>query len=437
MPIEEGIRAATDYQIDELTITGSSGRVVDLREVMRELILYEDLFSNTMTGTLFISDTNDIINLLPIVGGEYISLAVTKPSSPTKIQKTFRVYKITNRSKASPSSEDYILNFCSEEVVLSESTLISHSFQGQTISEIVQDIATKYLKIDSKKFPTAALTSTTGTFDVVIPFWTPFYTINWLARMARTSAAPGCSFMFFEDSQGYHFNSIELLTQQTPVQVINFMPMNLAGTTREKAEKSDTQMRFESAEAYELTNAPDLLRSISSGSYASRLMRVNILDQQFKVMDLDGIEFFGRTKHTNTNTFMQPCKDRMRVEQNKRHDAYYRVAVDTLKVETWMLQRNAYISALHGFQMKISLPGNLGLRVGQVVSLNLPSASIGTEEKKPMDFLFSGNYLITAVQHKIDRNKHICIIELSKDSIQAPLPPPLEDKPFIDKLRQS
>jgi hypothetical protein len=437
MPLEEGIRAATDYQLDELTITGSSGRSVDLREVMRELILYEDLFSNVMTGTLFISDTQDIINLLPIVGGEYLSIGVSKPSSPIKVLKTFRVYKITDRSKASPSSEDYILNFCSEEMILSESTLISHSFKGQSVSGIIEDIANKYLKIDTKKLPVSAITSTTGTFDVVIPFWTPFYAINWLSRMARTALAPGCSFMFFEDTAGYHFSSIELLTQQKPVQVINFMPMNLAGTTREQGQKSDTQMRFESGEDYELVNAPDLLRSISSGTYASRLMRVNILDQQFKHTDLDGIEFFGRTKHTNNNTFMQPRTDRMRVQQNKRHDAYYRVAVDTLKVETWMLQRNAYISALHGFQMKVSLPGNFGLRVGQVITLNLPTASIATQEKKPIDLMFSGNYLITAVHHKFDRNKHICIIELSKDSITAPLPPPLEGKPFIEKLRQS
>lgn len=102
MPNADGLIYATDFQLDELTLTSSSGQQVDLRLVMRELILYEDLFANVMTGSVFISDTQDIINLLPVIGGEYLSVTLLKPSTTAKIQKTFRIYKITNRRKASP-----------------------------------------------------------------------------------------------------------------------------------------------------------------------------------------------------------------------------------------------------------------------------------------------------------------------------------------------
>lgn len=52
MPISDGLQYATDFQLDELTITSSSGQRVDIREILRELVLYEDLFANAMTGKI-------------------------------------------------------------------------------------------------------------------------------------------------------------------------------------------------------------------------------------------------------------------------------------------------------------------------------------------------------------------------------------------------
>lgn len=432
-----GIQYAAEFRLESLTIIGASGRYVDLHEVMRELNIYEDLFSNTLTGSLFISDTQDLINVLPITGAEYLILSLVKPSTPWKMSKTFRIYKITDRRKGTQSSEDYVLHFCSEELILSESLKISKSYKGLTVSTIVKNIARDYLKIDATKFPSSELTQTIGNFDVVVPFWSPFYTINWLSRMARTGNSPSCSFVFFEDSQGYHFNSIEAMSQQEPIQIVNFMPMNLAGQTKEKSPKPDIQMRLESAEEYELTNAPDLLRSISSGMYAGKLTRVNTLDQQIKTTKVSGTDLFGKTKHTNKNTFIQTAEDRTNDTQTDHHDAFYRVAADNLKVETWMLQRNVYLSSIHGFQVKVVLPGNMNMRVGQVVQMNLPSATGGRPEEKSMDKLFSGKYLITAIRHKVDRVKYVCVLELSKDSIETPLPVPLEGSVAINKIRRT
>jgi hypothetical protein len=437
MPTQDGIQYASEFQLDALTIVSASGGVVDLREVMRELNLFEDLFSNTMTGSLFIADTQNLINILPIVGVEHLIVTLIKPSSPWKISKTFRIYKITDRRKSGAASEDYILHFCSEELILSESLKISKSYKGMTVSSIISDITTNYLKIDSLKFPLSALTATVGNFDVVIPYWTPFQAINWLSRMAHTGTTTGCSFVFFEDGLGYHFNAIETMSQQEPLQIVNFMPMNLAGETSEKGDKSDTQTRLESAEEYELNQAPDLLKSISGGMYASKLRRVNTLDQQIKTTTQNGIEFFGRTKHPNKNTFMQTGQDRTRVIQPEHFDAFHRSVVDNLRVETWLLQRNAYMAALHGFQVKVSLPGNMNLRVGQVVVLNLPSASIGLKDQKPMDTLFSGRYIITAIRHKVDRTKYACVLELSKDSLEVALPGPLEGSSAMKTIRQA
>jgi hypothetical protein len=437
MPQSDGLQYAAQFQLDSLTIVSASGGTVDIREIMREVNIYEDLFSNAMTGSVFMNDTQDLINLLPITGNEYLVLTLVKPSTTWRIQKTFRIYKISDRRKNTPGAEDYVLHFCSEEVILNQSIKISTSYKQMKISAMIKDITLNFMKIDPKKFPASELIETTGNFDVVVPFWDPFFTINWLARMARTANFPGCSFVFFEDSRGFHFNSIESMVTQEPIQVINFAPMNMAGQTGEKEDNSDTEIRLQSAEDIELTQTPDTLNGINTGQFASKLMRVNILDQQVKESVLAGVDFFNTTNHPNRNTFLLDPKNRLNLLQSEQHDAYYRVAVDNNKVETWMLQRNAYLAALHAFQVQVSLPGNMNMRVGQVITLNLPAASIGRREEKPMDRLYSGNYLITAIRHKIDRVKYSCIVELSKDSLDNPLPGPLEGNPTMNKLRQS
>jgi len=437
MPNQDGLQYAAQFDLQSLVLVGSSGQQIDVREIMYELNIFEDLFSNTMTGNLFLSDTQNIINLLPIVGVEHLVVTLVKPSTNWKIEKVFRVYKISNRTKKSAASEDYLLHFCSEEMVLNEGIKISNAYREAKISTIIGDIAYKYLKIDKKKFPQSELLETFGTYNIVLPYWTPFYAINWLSRMAQVSTAKSCSFFFFEDSDGYHFNSLEMLSQQSPIQNINFTPLNMAGETGEQGRETDTEQRLQAAESYEMVRAPNLLRSLSGGQYAGKLLRVNVLDQQVKVSTLDGDIFFNNTKHLNPHPFIQNNKLRTDIPLTKSYESFYRVMVDVNKPESWVLQRNAYITGLHGFQFKVVLPGSMHLRVGKVVNLNMPAASLGTKEKKPMDNLYSGNYLITAIRHKITRTNYACVVELSKDSLKSGIAAPLEHNPAMKRLRDT
>jgi len=431
MPILDGVAKATDCSIEELLLVGTSGRSVDLREIMVELNLHEDLFGNTMNGSLLVQDTNNLINQLPIIGMEFLMITVSKPSSPWKIKKVFRVYKISDRQKDT-TTERYILHFCSEEAIVSESVKISKSYKGQTISAMVRDICMTYLKINPKKLQSTDILDTQGTFDIVIPYWRPFYAINWLARMGKTAQAASASFVFFEDSQGYHFKPIETLTQQEPLQAINFMPVNFAG---EKEEKSDTTIKHESAFEYEMHNSPDMLRGFGIGTYAGKLTMVDPFAQKITLSSTDSSTLFKQTKHLNNFPHLQLNEDRTNKSVTEHHESFFRVASNKLKPDTWLLQRNSYLAGLHGFQMKVALPGNIILRAGQVVQANFAVGGTPSRESKLIDELYSGNYLITAVRHKIQRTHYVCILEISKDSLTSSLPAESFGSPAMNAIR--
>ena len=69
-------------------------------------------------------------------------------------------------------------------------------------------------------------------------------------------------------------------------------------------------------------------------------------------------------------------------------------------------------------KIEIVVPGRLDYTVGLKIDINLfksePSNKEDTESK---DVMFSGSYLISAVNHYINRNSHECTLELVKDSL--------------------
>ena len=87
-----------------------------------------------------------------------------------------------------------------------------------------------------------------------------------------------------------------------------------------------------------------------------------------------------------------------------------------------MLQRNMFLAGLHLHRLRLSLPGNLDLTVGALVFCHIPVATGHTDPEKLLDATYSGVYLITAVHHKLDRQKHVSLIEVMKDSRIGPLP---------------
>ena len=84
------------------------------------------------------------------------------------------------------------------------------------------------------------------------------------------------------------------------------------------------------------------------------------------------------------------------------------------------LQRRLYeIHEKNDFIISIEVAGRLDYTVGQIVFLDVIQVRpIKKDEPKEdiQDKIYSGKYLITAINHCITREKHECSIELAKDS---------------------
>ena len=99
-----------------LKLISSNGIVVDLNDYLVEFNLVEDIFTNFLHGQILISDSNNILTKLPIVGDEVLIVSYGTPSLDSYFKKVFHVYSVTDQKTVSDNNTQiYILHFCSME----------------------------------------------------------------------------------------------------------------------------------------------------------------------------------------------------------------------------------------------------------------------------------------------------------------------------------
>ena len=146
------IQYAGEYELQELKLYSSTGNVIDLTTTTIEINLFEDMNRTSMSGSVIIADTNNLILNTPILGQEYVSLKIKTPSLDGEeinfTDHVFCAYKIGVRSDLSQSSELFEIHLTTPELQKNIRTRISKSYTG-TIDEIVTDVIRNELFVNS------------------------------------------------------------------------------------------------------------------------------------------------------------------------------------------------------------------------------------------------------------------------------------------------
>lgn len=418
-----------DYALVNLTLlTGVA--TFDMKTLMVELSYHEDIFNNTASGYLTVTDSMGYIETLSLTGNEFIRMTFGKTSNDGNwIDKLFRVYKVDKRKlENNMNTETYSLYFCSEEVLLSEQYKLSKAYPNQSISENVTDILKNVLKVPDKKI--AVIEPTYGVYSFVVPTIKPFDAINWMSTYARPTAdKPGSDMLFYEDKFGFNFRSIQSLLLNPLYKTYSYDPKNLAS--------QDINKKLNNVTTYEILDSYDALKGINSGIFANELISANPLTRKKTVTKFNYFEYISKSKKLNeypiSNNFQNRFGDTVgdtsqavlklvfsNFDQNSDPYIASQPAGGSSRdvfAETYIPYRTAQLSLANYTRMKISLPGDPGLTVGQTICFNLLSRKPNVKE---LDKYYSGNYLITAVRHLINFSEYKTILEITKESTTTP-----------------
>jgi hypothetical protein len=440
------VRYPSDYNLKQLTLFTSmvgDNSAIDLMTFLLEINLYEDIYSSSITGEVVINDALGLISNYLLNGTEFIQIQLQKTSQDdVYISRNYRVYKMSKRQISDSNQyEVYVLNFCSEELLISENYRLSKSAKGKMIHEIIIDVLTNYIKTKKDFY----WDPTRGVYDFILPNKKLFETINWLSTYAQPLSGSSADMLFYENSQGYHFHSLQTLYSQSPYQTYKFDPKNINNTPG----KIDIQEQLTNVFDFEMLNFFDTLDAASNGTFANKVIGVDVLTRTiyngtFEYNNYNG-KLLNSQKLTNgyqdrlgatigtiapvipagleTGTLRMSPSNKDQKENDyitQKIDAIDTVANDIM-LEVYLPNRVSQLALANYMRIKITIPGDPNILAGSVVTFNTfaisPVTFSQTGNQRTLDPLYSGNYLVTAVRHIVKNNGYITVLEMCKDSV--------------------
>lgn len=413
------VSIAGDVSIDEVTIVTSLGLAQEITNQVVAIEIYEDIFANFITGKLFVRDSQELSNFLPLVGEEVVRMAVTTPSLPEEQGYTaeFFVYKMDDKAKMAERELIYVLHFISKEAIADLNKKLSKAYGGK-VSDIAKTlIEDKYGLETTKK---SNIEETNNQTKFISNWWRPTQCLQYACDTAvNLNNSP--SYVFFENKYGLNFVSLESLYTGSPIKQRFVWDQY----TREVSDASGSAARdigkdYQRVLELDTPNTFNYMERLESGMYGSELITYDILTKQYTHVGYiaGDPEKDGNVKRLNDNPLWsenRPARMKAVMIYGSKYYNNFDGFDDVTNTRT-VQKRKSLLAQAEGHKVNITVFGRTDYSVGQRVYLSVPKNTQIKKEDDAEDKLLSGNYLVAALCHFITREGHKCTMELIKDS---------------------
>lgn len=425
MQPSESIRFAGDVNLDKIEIVSSNGFIQNVTNQIIALEIFEDLFSPFITGNVVLKDSLDLANLFPFTGEEYINIAVRTPTfeDPAKIINTqYYIYKMSDRELMGDRSVVYILHFISSEGIADLNKKISKTYGGK-ISDIANVLMTdKLYGLETKK--KVFIEATANNVNYISNYWSPVRNLNYIAGNAANNKG-AVDYIFYENRFGFNFNSLEYLYQQ-PVKQEFIYDAYSRDFTPDGRSIRNVEEDYKRIVEISIPEAFDYMDKNRSGMFSSRMISYDLTTKQYINKTFDLLTGFKDTAHLNE----YPIASKKNINRPNsllftypKYFNNFNNYKDVTNAHT-VQKRMSSLKAAEATKVQITVPGRTDYTVGMKVKLTLNKINPITKDENNSDItdkLFSGMYIIAAINHYINRQKHECTIELIKDSYSIDL----------------
>lgn len=437
------LQYAGEYKISELKLFTSSGNVVNLSQIYSSIIIYEDIFNSSMTGSILLVDTNNIIMNMPITGQDFISLKIETPGLEEHAldytETTFTITKI-DRKESLKNSDVIQLHFCSPEILRNNRVRVSKSYTS-TIDKIVYDILNnaKYINTNKELF----IEPTKGIRKIVTPNSHPFTIIKNLMRESLSKEYESPHYLFYENAAGLHFRSLDSLYRQASTGFYH------AGDLGTVDNKNKLEQEYFTVISHQVSSNNDTLANIVGGMLASKITTYDIYQKNYSV---DRHNYFGdfykykRVNYDNKGLdnpiYNEVPLDEFGNDLGNFDDSVIHLeskstlnGADTMHynelgsnsyspsgIPKSILKRKSKFMELNfGTIVNMKIKGNTTIMVGDIVEFEIPV--VGSGHGKDFDVYNSGRYLITKLKHIFHRpsRMHEIALSMSRDSYNEEL----------------
>ena len=438
---DEILQSPGDVRIKRLILVSAVGKFINVLDYLVELNIYESIFKPGLSGTLTLGDSRNLIKDFPILGEELLIVEFTTPGTAISIEKLFRVHSLIDKNYVSDgASQVYTLHFVSVEIFRDISNPIFRSFNG-TPSDIITDIFNEYLRT-TRNVSTSNSSRSSNTSDkltnltvlgrtknnvrFVSPGWTPIQCINWLCGHAESAGSSASDFLFWETNKGFYFGSIDdIIRQQDKLNAGNYY----YSSTLMGSPDTSIGKKMMGIEDITFKKVFDQLDNNMSGFLSSRVVNVDIMNKTYENYDYDYTDEYTSYSHLAGKNSLPLHKITTSRNPTTHSIVNYSIPklydIDNNFSERYKFvfgNRRSNLLRLQNFVMTVLIPGRTDLEAGSIIDITLPRGFPTAPEEKTQDSrdeLYSGKYLITSINHKINPINHHITMEVTRDSINA------------------
>lgn len=389
-----------DIIVNSVLVASSRG-VLDLTSSFVSCSIFESIFTPGVICYIEVLDTVDFIKSLQILGDEIVIFEYKSPGS-VDARFLFHLNSIKNAENVgAQKAKMYSLQCVSKEILHSKTNIIQKSYVS-LCSDMILDIHTNYLK-SSKDL--VDIEKTAGAQKIIIPSYNPFKAINTIKKRSISAENKSSVYVYFETRESgksvYKFVTLEKLYQANTVK--RFQQSDAISTNI--LELADNNIL-----SYKIPNQISAVEKIRYGG-PRLISQFNFTTQQTNNDIVDTTSKDPKMSQTFIREFfsdvINPPQSVVPVDISQR---------PTTNIPENVPNIESYIASLLQNSMKIQVPGDTLLTVGQTIDCLVPSKT-GLDNVE-LDSEMSGKFLISRIHHKIgnltDKPRYTCVLECLK-----------------------
>ena len=451
-------------EIEDLYLNLAGKVIVDLREYVQEIKIYENINQHCLFVEMMVSDGANILGRLDISGSTTATMKLRSPflEDSESYHKTFSVFSVSDRIVKDDRKQFYILNLISIEGMKDLSTKLSQRFKGST-----EELAAKVYS-DSIQEP--RIRAKDGTFSGKTPLtilgtphksnnfsftatnWSAFQCMQFIAKNTDPGDLDGKlvmpNSMFFETRTGFVVGSLtELIVAQKNRKILydeyNLLPVGYEQHLRGEERKSLGDYSYSSpfvSSQYCTVLSCDMksyfneLSNQQTGYYGSTTVGIDMVTRQNYHM------VFDYTSNSEArNKIPKAYDDFIHLADESPIDAnpiFSPAAVTNVKIGATNLYddstfgynpthfenltyRNTARAEMNRISMRITVPGKTDIEVGSLIRFNFPSIgekTKGMSRDEIFDPKISGIWAVVAVTHNFTPSEHKMTLNIVRDS---------------------
>ena len=427
----ESTHFAGDYRLGKVEILTSSGKKIDMSNLVVEMNIYESIFRPNIEGNLVILDSHNHIDNLPIIGQEQISFKLHRPGINMESidfeTHRGRIYKVDRIVKLRERQKTYLVHFTTGDSYRNAHTRVSRAYTGG-----IGDICSKILKNDLGVKKNIVVENTSETTKYVGGFKRPFELINLLVKKA-TSPKHGHGFLFFENHRGYNIRSLGSLTHtQDGKPKLPVAQFNEGIVDREGGIK-DIELDMKTMRSVQIKNTHDTNADLRAGGLAIKHYIHDTYKKSVSTTSYNYLKEYDDEKHTDENSnplYSQTFEDINTKKSLSDYDeSRIMVSPNSLNLHSDMTTtHNVNKSRNHARKimydtLKLSavVAGHSEIAAGDIVELMINARQPVEKEGDTVESKkLSGRWLVNSLVHTVTRRDYTITMDCSKDSVAEP-----------------